>query len=157
MEKIWRAVVCVAVLTQQIVAVRFDVCGRPAGVVMASRSAALMSKLMAMCGKTLIVKYSASNEALARGIDIYCLAARLCYSYHGNGTLHPGPERTFASRIRNCIVKSVTVGVRWHQHLLPNKSVESLVQEFNKCVPDRMIPKNVKLLTSAMRYARTLL
>ncbi|XP_064454774.1 uncharacterized protein LOC135366050 [Ornithodoros turicata] len=157
MKKIWHLVLCTAVLTTQNAAHRFDSCGKPAGVVMTSRSTAYMSKILAMCGKSLILKYAASNEALARGINLYCLIARLCYAFHGDRTSYPEPERMFATRIRNCIVKAGLVTARWNEHLLPNKSVESVVHDANRCIPDRMIPKDVKLLTSAMRYARTLL
>ncbi|XP_064454775.1 uncharacterized protein LOC135366052 [Ornithodoros turicata] len=157
MEKMWHAVFYIAVLTPKIVGVRFDTCGKPAGVVMASRSAAYMSKFLAVCGKPIVLKYEAKNLVLSRAIDVYCTVARLCYAFHGNRTSHPEPERMLTQKLRTCLVKFGIVGARWNEQLLPNRSVETFVDDVNKCVPDHMIPKDVRLLTSAMRYGRTLL
>ncbi|XP_064456914.1 uncharacterized protein LOC135367551 [Ornithodoros turicata] len=157
MVAIWHAVVCIVVLTSQNVGKRFDICGGRRGVVMASRSAAFASKFIALCGKPIFVQYTLSNKVLIEGMDKYCALARLCYAFHENRTSHAESGQSYIRRLRNCMMKASIVAGRWNEHLLPNASMESLVNEVNKCVPDSLIPRDVNVLMGAIRHGRALL
>ncbi|XP_064454773.1 uncharacterized protein LOC135366048 [Ornithodoros turicata] len=110
-----------------------------------------------MCGNTIFVKYAFSNDALARCMDIHCITTRLCYTFHRNRTPHQEPRGTFKKRVRNCVVKFSIVAGRWNKHLLRNNSVESFINDVDRCIPDSMIPEDVGLITAAMRYGRKFL
>ncbi|XP_075538701.1 uncharacterized protein LOC142573071 isoform X2 [Dermacentor variabilis] len=131
---LWSSVVIVCLSFGTVRCGKFAVCGKRPGVVTASRSAALASKILQNCGLKFARRFTLSPPAMIKIAEKLCLGYRLCYAY-----VNPGVQKNtkdIKERLRSCIFK----GARF------------LFAQNSHCSTDDMISTDGSVMLGAVRY-----
>ncbi|XP_054931919.1 uncharacterized protein [Dermacentor andersoni] len=113
---------------------KFAVCGKSRGVVTASRSAALATKILQKCGLKFARRFTLSPPAIIKIAEKLCLGYRLCYAY-----VNPRVQKNtndIKERLRSCIIK----GAR------------SLFTQNSRCLTDDLISTDGSVMLGTVRY-----
>nr|XP_054932311.1 uncharacterized protein LOC126540871 isoform X2 [Dermacentor andersoni] len=106
---------------------RFEFCGKSQGILTASKAAALASKYIQKCGKSMLLNYSWTMPKMVKIAEKSCLGINLCYSHH-------------EAKKRKEIFS------------FEKEEFMQLIQHMNMCLRGDMLPLDASVANGAIRH-----
>ncbi|XP_075538700.1 uncharacterized protein LOC142573071 isoform X1 [Dermacentor variabilis] len=149
---LWSSVVIVCLSFGTVRCGKFAVCGKRPGVVTASRSAALASKILQNCGLKFARRFTLSPPAMIKIAEKLCLGYRLCYAY-----VNPGVQKNtkdIKERLRSCIFKGARFLFAQNSEMfsVTVEQLNAMLEHLNHCSTDDMISTDGSVMLGAVRY-----
>ncbi|XP_050043049.1 uncharacterized protein [Dermacentor andersoni] len=131
---------------------KFAVCGKSRGVVTASRSAALATKILQKCGLKFARRFTLSPPAIIKIAEKLCLGYRLCYAY-----VNPRVQKNtndIKERLRSCIIKGARSLFTQNSEMfsVTVEQLNAMLEYLNRCLTDDLISTDGSVMLGTVRY-----
>ncbi|XP_075726939.1 uncharacterized protein LOC142768780 isoform X2 [Rhipicephalus microplus] len=131
---------------------KFAVCGKSRGIVTASRSAALATKIMQKCGMKFARSFRVPAPVLMKLAEKICIGIRLCYAYAS--TRAKNSTTVLKQHIRNCMVKGSNFfyAESADQFFVSAEQLKRITEYLNHCMDDDMMDIDSSVQLGVIRY-----
>ncbi|XP_050043656.2 uncharacterized protein [Dermacentor andersoni] len=131
---------------------RFEFCGKSQGILTASKAAALASKYIQKCGKSMLLNYSWTMPKMVKIAEKSCLGINLCYSHHEAKKRKSTLD--FRRAVRDCLVKGTVTLYTVKPEIFSFEKEEfmQLIQHMNMCLRGDMLPLDASVANGAIRH-----